>query len=214
MEMKPAIFAAAFAFILCASGRGNALTIDFEGLAPAGGSASPPSTVGDFDLTTIGFGISGSVLSQTVSDPSDVLPDHNSDWLRYNVTAALRITHSSGETFSIESFRATEWHISHFNNGGGGGLTFDVEGTLSGGGTINTQFTTDNDFDSFQTFTFDSSWTNLTQVEFIQPDGRLAYDDITVHAATAAVPEPSTLLLLGTGLAGLAGYRQRKRSAE
>ena len=47
---------------------------------------------------------------------------------------------------------------------------------------------------------------------------KVAFDDLIVHKgqllnfpqAPAPIPEPSTFLLLGTGLAGLAGYRRRR----
>jgi hypothetical protein len=101
----------------------------------------------------------------------------------------------------------------------------EVTGNLFGGGTISTLLILDNNFTDvvanyFQTFIFDSSWSNLSSVALNgigatccgQPPGNyFAIDNIVVDVAPTAVPEPGTLSLLGLASAYMFGRRRRNR---
>lgn len=49
-------------------------------------------------------------------------------------------------------------------------------------------------------------------IEFVGVANQIVFDDVTFGSVTPGVPEPSTLLLFGTGLVGAAGAIRRKLS--
>jgi hypothetical protein len=92
-----------------------------------------------------------------------------------------------------------------------------LSGVLFGGGTLGATFALDGIKDGpggvndFQSFLLPSAWTNLASVTFYGLTdaggfGAISLDNIDV----APVPEPTTMLLLGSGLIGLAGYGRKK----
>ncbi|MDR3555765.1 MAG: PEP-CTERM sorting domain-containing protein, partial [Syntrophobacteraceae bacterium] len=58
-------------------------------------------------------------------------------------------------------------------------------------------------------------WQNVYEIIFISNDaaGSITMDNVAINGSVPTVPEPSTLLLLGSSLAGMAAYRRKFKKA-
>lgn len=186
-------FSLNLAFMFC--GSANAIIIDFEGGSkPAGFSYSQ---FYNLQGSTYFTQDTGYVRGQTTT---------GGDWVGFTYGTSAQI--SAGTAFDFYgAYITAAW-------------TNSLNVTLSGyNGTslLYTQNFTINDDAPIWT---DSDFFGITKLTVSSSGGidagtpgagqHVAWDDIYINEDMATVPEPTTLTLMGLGLAGIAGWRRRK----
>lgn len=196
--------------LLIGAGQADAVVIDFESV-PTG------------DCLNIGTSLTTQGFTFTTPSSNFFTCDGTRSSLASNGTTTLgseafpaqaTMTQVGGGAFALLSLDLGELRTST-----GPGNQVRIDGVVFGGGSVSTLYSLDGINDGaggladFETFILQAGFGSLSEVTFtgLHPGGgapaRFLVDNIV------AVPEPSTMLLLGAGIVGLGVRRRRARFA-
>ncbi len=198
----------------------SAASIEFEGVAPSGGSlpvgGTPPphlTVFGEFDVLVE----NGKYVDSADPFVGVRAPDSGSDWLAVEAGSWLSITRNTVGVFTLDSF-----YLTQANLGIAGPSLVNVEATNHLGDTLTTSFSTPPGMGApFAPYMLPASFLNLTQLRFMPVTTSTAFDGLSLTLAPVppppppppppGIPEPGTMALFALGAVGLAAHRRRLR---
>ncbi len=208
LSVRTQLLAVAATALLAATASAQT-TLTFSGNVCTGNASSPdiavPYLESGFQIAFAGLGYTywcNGAAGYTGSPNIGIQPNYN---------ALATLTKVGGGTFSLLSIDLASVYTAS-QLGAAGSVLFT--GDLFGGGTVTQTLTwaAPSGSPTNQTNLLNSNWNNLVDVYFSQPLPYFQFDNVVLDGtASSTVPEPATMTLLATGLAGMAAARRRKK---
>ena len=126
-------------------------------------------------------------------------------WTNTGNVSGFTLHSSYWDLFSLSSFDFGNGYVS----GNQPVELLTLTGTLANGDEITQTFA--NNINGWTTISLSASWVDLQSVDFIANglNNRAVWDNITVNVPVQAVPTPSVIFLLGSGLISFLGMRRK-----